>query len=424
MWDLGEVPIIAAMGSNRSSKSFTGGSVFCKMLRDDAKPGTEYWVVSPNSELSTNSAQKLLWHFLPRSMMGRFSWNEKNGFGSKKPLVILDERTDTNPTGRHITIHFKTQSQYDDDKNSFEAVTIEDAWVDESVSVQCFAAVRSRMATSENGRTLITTIPNAEWMYEAIHETEDPDNVYLQEFFLEDNPVMTPEKIARFEATIPEEERAMRVEGKYNFLSGVVYNNFVREPYPDGHLIARSQIPTDIKYFAGLDVGMDHPTVWVLLGIDKNETIYVVDEYRARHSKVSDDVVAIKAILGDKELEYPTVIDPAAYAVTKASPQAVALQYVNEGLPLLRGLRTASKGEWFGVHKIKALLTDRRLVVCKELKGLLREFALWRYKRDKNNLPYQSDSFEDRNNDGLDALRYILTFNPMYTPERAACSRR
>jgi len=125
-------------------------------------------------------------------------------------------------------------------------------------------------------------------------------------------------------------------------------------------------------------------------------------------------VPRIRAMMGDRVPRWPTVIDPSAYAVTKANPVAVAEQFRLSGLPVMPGLKTTKHGEWHGIQLVKERLRRDDLLVTDTCRHTIREFRTWKVKKDKQHRPLESDALEDRNNDALDALRYLVTLHPTY----------
>jgi hypothetical protein len=204
------------------------------------------------------------------------------------------------------------------------------------------------------------------------------------------------------------------LEGKFRFLSGIVFKEFIPVAAPEGHLISQRDVPKDVRWYAGLDVGMDHPTVWLLLAIDPQNRVYAYSEYAARSALITEDVKAIKALIGDRVLAWPTVIDPSAYQITKANSLCVAMQYHAAGLLVTPGMRTARVGEHNQVNDLRGRLADKSLFITDACPLLQRNMRTWKYKRDSHDHPLGREGFEDRNNDAIDALRYPLSLYPTY----------
>ena len=400
---------IGALGSNRSGKTYGGAAAYAQYLRDEAPPNTEHLCVTISSAMSAKGQQKLLWELIPHEMFDVEWTGPKNGFGSKNPIVILDKRTPDNPKGRNVVIYFMTQSQHEDDRNAFEMMTIETVWADESISEELYSAVSARLTTSDDGRMLMTTIPGAEWVHEQVYINDDP-TLWFELYDWTDNPVMTEEKWLNFCKSVPLHERDIRIEGKPAIAGTIVYPEFDR----DRHIVPHSFVHADACWYAGMDEGMDHPTAWLLVAINPDGKMVVYDEYISRNQTIEQDVSGIKALAGDKldKLVWPTVADPAMWQSRKAGMSAML--YEAAGLELTKGMPTSKFGENQGVAQIKEMLRHDELYVTSSCQHTVRNFALWKYKRDQQNRPLAKDAYEDKNNDALDALRYLITVGPVF----------
>lgn len=402
--------IVACCGTNRSGKSFVAGTIYASYLRDYAPANTEHLCVTTEQRLSAKNQQKMLWENIPHHMFD-IKWSgPKNGFGSRNPTVVLDKGE------RNIVVHFMTQSEYETNMMAFEGLTVETAWIDETITHELLSAVKARLSISDDGRLLVSSIPGADWYWEIIYNAKPEDGVWYELFEPFDNPMMTEKKWAEFCRAVPPHERDIRLKGVPAMAGSIVYVEFNDED----HVVDPSHIPDDLTYYAGLDVGMDHPTVWLLYGVSQAGQHFVIDEYISRNQTPEQDVPGIKAILANRQLATGyTLIDPAAFQVTKANQVSVGEQYRLAGLPVMPSRRTSDVGEMNQVYQIKEMLRCRELVVSKNCHQLIKEFHVWKYKRDRQNKPLAKDSFEDRNNDALDALRYITTMSPTYQSGRA-----
>ena len=393
--------LVACAGSNRSGKTAGGGLAYAEYLRDEAPTDTEHLCITTDQRLSRKNQQKLLWDLIPRGMFDVEWSGPKNGFGSINPVVILDRRTKDNPQGRNVVVHFMTQTEYENNSDAFEGLTIETAWIDEAVSHEVFSGVSARCSLSDDGRILVTAIPGADWFHEVIYNAKPEDKVWFRLFEPFDNPTMTEEKWARFASRVPPHERDVRLKGVPAMAGALVYTEFDRRPREDGgHVVRKSDIPDDVVWFAGHDVGMDHPTAVVFFAMDKENRIWVADEYVARNTTIEDDIEQLNLILGDRKLKIPAVIDPAAFQISKANQLSVAAQYVAQGWPVFKALRTQDYGERAMVYQIKEMFAHGEIMVCEHCTEFIRELSVWKYRRDQRNRPVTAGSpFEDRNND-------------------------
>src|SRR5690606_29036465 len=407
---------IALLGGNQSGKSFIGGVMVARQIRDVLPPGSKVWVVSPNDELSVKTPQRYLWELLPHGKLDA-SYNPRTGFGGKRPMLIYDPRNEQNPNGRNIIVQFKSEAQYINDPDSFESDTVTGlVWVDESIGELCWNAIQPRVLI-HNVPIIVTTIPRMEWMFEAFEEPGPNSKVYYDKLLPADNPMMTPEALRRLESSITsEEERQMRLFGNFMFFGGVVYKEFVKEYKPDGHLIRPFPIPDDWPKWRAMDIGMDHPTVCVWGTVAPNGNAYIYREYYSRNTAIAVDAQRIIEMSGDEQYAAATLVDPSAYNITKANEKSVAQQFEEAGVPMRPAVKVGhGRPEWALVNLVKRRLIERSLFVFDTCPGLIAEFRKWKFKRDLLGQPV-GDDFEDRNNDGLDALKYWLADSPRFYP--------
>ncbi|MEM6260511.1 MAG: hypothetical protein AAGI37_19725 [Planctomycetota bacterium] len=404
-WESGDYGLVGCCGTNRSGKSFVASTIYARYLRDSAPNNSEHLCVTTEQRLSAKNQQKMLWENIPHDQFDIRWTGPKNGFGSRNPTAILGG------PDRNVVVHFMTQSEFESNLHAFEGLTIETAWVDETVSHELFSAIKTRLTLSDDGRMLVSSIPGADWYWEVIYNAKPEDGVWYKLFEPFDNPLMTAEKWAELEKSVPPHEREMRLKGVPALAGSLVYVEF----NDADHVVAPKDIPYhDLTWYAGMDIGMDHPTVWLLLGVSRGGLYYVVDEYASRNLTPQQDVPGILAIKGSKILRTSTFIDPSAFHITKANPISTGQQYRNAGLPVTPSRRTSGVGEMNQVYQIKEMLRCGELMVSENCPQLIKEFHVWKYNRDRQNKPLSRDAFEDRNNDALDALRYCLTMNPVY----------
>jgi len=384
---------------HNSGKSYTGSKVFSRLVSDTCQAGDTIWCISPSKEKSIGTQQRYLWNDLPRGMIADNTWTEKNGFGAVNPMLILE------PEGRRITVKFKTVAQYYDDPNAFESETLAGMWIDEAVPHEVWQALQMRVAV-KNGWILMSTIPSIDWMWEEI-ENGESSGLRMHKLLPRDNPAMTEEALQRMSDSITDPvERAMRLEGKFAMLDGLVFPEFDMEK----HVL--DKVPDEpMSFYAGMDVGLDHPTTWLLIGATKSGKYIVLHEYGSRRQTPQEDAVQIKPLLEKYQLAQPTYIDPSAFRMSKGQPSCVGLQYIQAGLPVQPA---ASYSEWNRIVQMKEMLRNGELLVMRGCSQLIRELRVWKFKRNRANQPMNGDMMEDKNNDFIDSVKYCVSMQPPY----------
>ncbi len=418
-----EIDILGMVGGNRSGKTYCAGYMCVGLyLKDYAKDGEVFWCVAPTNDKSISGQQKELWQALPRKMFGKQVYDSKSGFGKISPVIEL-----ILPGGRgKCLVRFKAASQWESNPATFEQEKVAGAWIDETVKEGVFNAIQPRL-TDLNGWLLVTTIPDEPWMFVRLEEAaNDPAmGVFYTKMCMMDNEHHLPEgAIAKYLKRWSKDECEMRIFGNFRFLKGIVFKEFIKQMRPDGHLFVPGSIDFSSKVdgkiepwpkWRFLDYGNSHPTWcgWGTVGPDGNKYIY--REYHNTNSTVQ--TVAEDIITGSRG-EYfhsPMVIDCNAYNHVMGNPWTIADQFQQAGVQCISSIKTGKRyPEWSQVQQIKKLLEDNKLFISADCKMLILNLSMWMYKYDKSGKPMGSEAFDDKNNDGIDAVRYWIATDPRF----------
>lgn len=414
--------IAAGVVNHNSGKSVCAGwCMLGKYLRDYAKKGDIFWIVSPSEKKSWEVPQKELWEALPRSMFGDETYSADGGFGGRNSTIILE------PEGRRLVVRWKTASQYDSDAAHFESEKVTGIWIDETVQHGLFTRCLARLVDTR-GWVIVSTIPEDPWTDDVFGENDDETELnYIlkrpQSYAVSirmttyDNATLGAEGIKEFASGLSEDEKHMRLFGRSLHKTGLVFPEFHKLYKPDGHLVKPFKIPASWPRFRGMDVGRDHPTTVAWVVVAPNENLYVYREYVARHTTIETDAQRILD-MGEGEIYLsPVLIDPSAYNITKANPLSVGLQYAQCGLQCRPAVRTSdhpSGGEYGLIQRMKRRFENNSLFIFDTCPYLINELRNWRYKRDKENQPLDSGAFEGRGNDMIDSLKYVIAANPKW----------
>ena len=234
-----------------------------------------------------------------------------------------------------------------------------------------------------------------------------------ERFFPADNPLLTKSKYLKALQHTPEHKRGVRILGRFDIEDSRVIPEFD----PRRHVIedeeaARLVATMKPQSYACMDVGLDHPTVFLLACTLADGRVLVYDEYSARHTRVEHDSPHILAKLGDKKLEAGFVaIDPSADNITKGNPISVMEMYIEHGVPCFQAIRTQIAGEVRQIHEIREMFAHNSLIIANRCKLLQRNLRLYKLKRDRHNQPMsqKGSPYVDKDNDAIDCLRYLLT---------------
>jgi hypothetical protein len=69
----------------------------------------------------------------------------------------------------------------------------------------------------------------------------------------------------------------------------------------DIHVIKPADIPQELTYYGAIDFGW-HTTAFLLLGVDKDQTWYLVDSVYGKEETLDNIIPRIKNTIGDKRL--------------------------------------------------------------------------------------------------------------------------
>lgn len=403
------VDIFAAMGANRSGKTYVGGWMcFAKHLRNNAKPGGWYWCVSLNLDRSVGGQQRELWEALPRWMFGEQSWDSKIGFGGHRKVSLKLAG------GGKCLVEFRSADQ---DPSTFEQAKLDGVWVDESLPETIYNRILARII-DKRGFIIITDIYEQFWYMERLREAPPDAGVYFQVLTMYDNEANLPEgEIETAKARMSEDERRLRIYGEMIVLEGIVFKQYMDHI----HAIDDFPIPADWPKWRMIDYGGGSaPTACPWVTLAPNEHIFI---YREQYEKGPSVLKhAEKILLASADEKYvANLIDPAAYneqpglAMVNGMVDTVALQYERAGIAPIRGWpHTNQIGEHAMVQNVKFRLEKRTLWVFKSCTNMRREFRSWKHKLDKDGKPMSADAYENANNHLIDGIKGFIATNPTH----------
>lgn len=234
---------------------------------------------------------------------------------------------------------------------------------------------------------------------------EDPRWFFLQATW-RDSPYVKKEYI-----TAEREEATKRgtlstflqeVELEFRAVQGAVFPDFNR----DVHLISAKDIPDELTYYASIDFGW-HTTAFLLWGVDKDQTWYLVDEVYGKEATLEDTIPRIKNVIGDKRV----------VLVVADSANRDAIEVMSKDFPMA-GVNKANdtKGYQLGISLITEKLKPRpqlvgmpkpSMYIGKHCKNFTFEIESYRFPEEKPERN-ASDVPIKENDHGPDAARYLF----------------
>ncbi len=158
------------------------------------------------------------------------------------------------------------------------------------------------MFSTTNGWAIFMGTPRGyNHFYDLIQFAKEDDKWFYQEATWRDSPYVSREFMDNVRAEA--EKRGMlsgfmqEYELEFRAVQGAVYPSFDRKV----HLIKPSDIPLELTYYAAIDFGW-HTTAFLLFGVDKDQTWYLVDEVYGKEETLDNIIPRIKTAIGDKRI--------------------------------------------------------------------------------------------------------------------------
>lgn len=326
----------------------------------------------------------------------------------RAPVVLPDgtnlrvEHDDTKPRS---TIQLLGSDQADTHRGFKANGIIFDEYADQSPDN--WDAVYKHFFTTTDGWACFMGTPRGyNHFYDLVQYSKEDERWYYQEATWRDSPYVKKEFIeqereeARKKGTLS--TFLQEVELEFRSIQGAVFPNFSRKV----HVVQHKDIPDTLTYYGAIDFGY-HTTAFLLIGIDRDQNWWVVDEVYGKQETLNDVIPRIKNVVGDKRL----------VLVIGDSADRDAIEVMRKDFPI----KGADKGGGTaaittGIQLIRNKLKPRtqlvgppkpQLFLSSNCKNLVIEMESYKYpeeKKDRNpsELPVKSDDH------GPDALRYLM----------------
>jgi hypothetical protein len=267
-------------------------------------------------------------------------------------------------------------------------------------------AVYKHFFTTTDGWAIFMGTPRGyNHFYDLVEFAKEDDRWFYQEATWRDSPYVKKEFI--------DEERAeaekkgtlstflQEVELEFRSVQGAVYPDFNR----DVHLFKPGEEPQDLTYYGTIDFGW-HTTAFLLVGIDRDQNWWVIDEVYGKEETLDSIKPRIKDRLGDKRLVM-MVADSANRDAIEVMQRDFSVYGVNKA--------NDTKGFSTGISLITEKLKPRTqligppkptMFISKTCKNFVYEIEAYRFpeeKKERNaeDVPMKLDDH------GPDALRYL-----------------
>ncbi len=387
------------IGANRSGKTVAGATE-CVKLALGIHPfikmavPNEGWIVSLDYPTSRDVAENEVRRWLPTDDIA--TWN------NQERVIYLKNGS---------KIGFKS---CDSGRQKFQGVARDWIWFDEEPSYdiwqECFMRTIDR-----KGLLFCTMTPvnGMSWVYDEIYEQQgiNPDiTVITSEIW--DNKYLDVEEIKKAESLYSDEEKDMRLRGKFIQLAGLIYKEFDERI----HVIDPIPITKDMLRYRSIDPGLNNPTGCLWGAINKECELFIYDEYYESERTAKENAEAILAISGNDRFVF-SKIDPSAQNREPLQGKNVRQQYAEFGLYASLGNNDVRAG----IDRVKQWLkksdvTNRpKIYIFNTCKNLIHEikryrWADWRIRGDRDPKEKPNKCTDHL----MDALRYLIMGNPVY----------
>lgn len=316
--------------------------------------------------------------------------------------VIHVEHDDTKPRS---TIQLLGSDQSDSHRGFKANGIIFDEYADQDPNN--WDAVYKHFFTTTDGWAIFMGTPRGyNHFYDLIEYAKEDKRWFYLEATWRDSPYVKREFIEaeREEATKKGTLSTFlqEVELEFRAVQGAVYPMFDRKI----HLIKPSEIPLDLTYYGAIDFGW-HTTAFLLWGVDKDQTWYLIDEIYGREEGLVDLLPRIKNVIGDKRL----------VVIVADSANRDAIELMGKSMPMI-GVNKANdtKGYQLGISLITEKLKPRQqliglpkpsMFIGSNNKNFIFELEAYRFPEDKPERN-PSDVPIKENDHGPDAARYLF----------------
>lgn len=254
------------------------------------------------------------------------------------------------------------------------------AWIDEAALCPpgTWEIVLGRIRVGE-GSVWVTSTPRGKgnWLYRVI------SMMSVHRATTADNPFLPAEFVRALQEAYDPEFLRQEFFGEFIALEGLVFDRFDRSRH-----VAEPPSRAGWRLVAGLDFGYTNPTALVVVGLDRDDVAWVLEEFYHRRLTLSDVASALKSILRLYRVEaiYCDPSDPGA-----------AEELRRHGIP---AQPAKPRPVLEGIREIQARFANDRLFIAPRCAHLIAELETYAWARD--GVPLKA------NDHAIDALRYAL----------------
>lgn len=246
----------------------------------------------------------------------------------------------------------------------------------------------------EGARIICDTNPDipTHWLKTDYIDNPDPKaRIKSFTFTIDDNTFLSKDYVESIKAATPKGMFYDRgILGQWVTGDGIVYQDFNKETM----VIPRDRVPDGLDYYVGVDWGYEHPNPIILLGDDKDDNTYVLEDYTQKHKFINYWVKIAQNLqtrFGRNLIFYADSARPD----NVNDFQSNSINCINANKNVLPGIECVAR----------KMREGKFYVVDTASSGLLDEIYQYAWD-DKTGLPLKENDV--RHNDRLDAIRYAI----------------
>lgn len=279
-----------------------------------------------------------------------------------------------------------------EDPKGLEGGQVDFVWIDEGGQIKRDAWIALRARTGiRRAPILITTTPyGRNWLYHDFYRSYldgNPD-YYARQWPSIENPVYSREEYDSAKASMSAQRAAMRYDGEFMRMAGLVYPDLADCVLPE-HIDPAQY--GEAQKVGGIDWGWQNPFcalgAVLFVNEDGEDVLYVHYERYKRETGLAEHAEALPE-------NHVWWCDPSLPS------------NANELRRAGHTVRKADNSIILGIDAVSARIYTRRLVISPVCKALLAEAELYRYPEKDDELVGEKPI--DENNHALDALRYVV----------------
>jgi len=281
-----------------------------------------------------------------------------------------------------------------DRETSLEGMTLRSCWVDEAGDISRYAwiIIQARTGTSLGQVFLTTRAYGINWLKKDFHELWEEGNEYYDviQFETKENPGFAKVEWDRVRKSLDPRTFGMMYKGLFSEMIGKIYQQFNERKH------VKSTVPYNdfIMVLGGIDWGFTEPAAMVAVGITKDWTAYVIDEYYSPGKTLEQ--------LGEKAKEWMAKYRVQAYFSDPSEPMNI-YTFRQMGIPM----NDANNKVIYGIDRVRKLLGNGKLYLKDSCQNLIDEFQTYQYEEDRKDITLKESPLK-KNDHGLDALRYVI----------------